>query len=266
MSKRLSSSAVCKAVRYATAAGSRRAAFPTRRAVAEHYAVSPSTLARWVRDYAGLSVASVDKVRKPVGVHYRKSAQMYGISPRYADSPEGRTGKLIAWQVSICRGKRDYVRRFGVPQYGNQKAALRAALEWRDQVASRHLTVSKRELAARRMASNTSGVSGVSIGWVMRVRKDGSVRTYKHWVARKPKGLGGNMTQRTFGVLSHGEQQAFALAVKARKAWEAELKGRHVHHAGVGRLYAPAPGKKVEAHRRAASRAALMRGGKKAKA
>ena len=98
MNKRLSSAAVCKAVKYATAAGSRRAAFPNRRAVAEHYAVSPSTLARWVRDFAGLSVASVDKVRKPVGVRYRKSAQMYGISPRYADSAEGRTGKLIAWQ------------------------------------------------------------------------------------------------------------------------------------------------------------------------
>ena len=93
----------------------------------------------------------------------------------------------------------------------------------------------------------------------------GSVRTYKHWVARKPKGLGGKMTQRTFGVITHGEQQAFELAVKARKAWEAELKGRHVHHAGVGRLYAPGAGKTTQAHRRAKSRAAVMRTSKGAR-
>lgn len=237
------SSVVRQAVSDALAVGKRAQPSATQKAIAKRYGVSAATIARWKRAYAGLNARQIKAARTRTGVHYRKNGAMYGIAPKYAQSARAsgaKAGALIAWQVSVHRGDRDYLRRFRLSDFGSSKAALRAAQEWRDVTVARHRTASKRELAVRRLASNSSGVSGVSVSLAVRVRKDGSVCQYRQWIARKPKGLGGKMTQRTFGVLTHGEQGAFAMAVKARRAWESELRGHHSHHAGVARVYANA--------------------------
>ncbi len=146
---------------------------------------------------------------------------MYAIS-RLQVQPSG----TWCWSVNFSRAGKPCTRRFYDPTYGGSTAAKRAAVGWRDAQLAKVKPMSIVEFAQLPRANNTSGVPGVTFSKSAR-QPEG------FWQARLK--LDGDATRTaSFSVRLHGERQAYALAVKARRSMVAEAKDRvFVHPAGA---------------------------------
>lgn len=228
MKRTMSSTDVHQAIRDALSLKQGIGPFATQRDIAAHYGISRITLGRWVVDYAGMSPREIETARSLRGTRHRENDAMPAITPKYAQT-ENRRGtpliELVAWKASLRRKGRDYAKEFPFSRHGGRRVALLAAQLWCDRLMAKRRPGTKRGFATGAAANDSSGVSGVSEGYSVRVLRDGTVRKYRHWRAEKPKGLDRNLAQRQckFSVARHGEQGARKLAIQVRQAWESEL-------------------------------------------
>jgi hypothetical protein len=116
--------------------------------------------------------------------------------------------------VNFSRNGQVFSRRFYEPMYGGSKKARQAAIAWRDEMLAKTPALTVLEFSQKVRSNNTSGVPGVTF----------------HKTPRQPKGIwqagltlsSGKRLRKSFSVLWHGDENAFALAVQAREAMLAQ--------------------------------------------
>ena len=142
----------------------------------------------------------------------KRSGEQY--IARYA----ARNSTTFNWRVSFRRQGTHYRKCFSDSVYGGAAAALLAAKGWRDLLLCTMPAASKAAFVARVKANNTSGVAGVSRKHEVRAGEN-----LDWWVAYSPKMTGMPGRSKAYSIEEFGEEQAFALAVKAREQFVAEL-------------------------------------------
>lgn len=140
-----------------------------------------------------------------------KPAAMYGIT-------EYRT----KWLVSVKRDGKNIAKMFAFNTHGGREKALAQAQAWRDEQIHRHPQLERREHAQRVKRNNTSGIPGVRC----QLWPDGRPM---RWVVHTSLGNGVILTK-SFGVKSHGYEQAKQMAIATRKKHLEQLKGRLSRH------------------------------------
>lgn len=106
--------------------------------------------------------------------------------------------------------------------HGGKKKALLAARKYRDELEAKYKRVSSKELAKRVRSNNTSGEPGVRYVEEIDHRWD-SKPCYGYWIAQWSPRKGVRKTKR-FSVLKYGDDEAFRLAVKARRKGVSEME------------------------------------------
>ncbi|MGI9241272.1 MAG: AP2/ERF family transcription factor [Verrucomicrobiales bacterium] len=130
------------------------------------------------------------------------------------DIDKGRTG-THGWEVRITRRGRRVAKYFSDKDYSGKRASLAAAKRFRDEQIEKLRPYTRLELVKR--AENRSGnVPGVRLRENV-VEKNGWQYTYKTWEASWTPAQGGKRVKRQFSVNKYGEEQAYKLAVKARR-------------------------------------------------
>ncbi len=117
------------------------------------------------------------------------------------------------------RGKR-YQAFFSDGRYGGQKKALEAAKAHRDEMEPKMRPLTPVERANVKLASNTSGTVGVR--WSKKVILKGKKKYTFEFAIASWSGVGGRHSK-SFSADKYGREQAWKMAVKARKAGLAEL-------------------------------------------
>lgn len=133
------------------------------------------------------------------------------------DIPLSRTH---GWEVRVTRRGVAHAKFFADRGYGGKRKALAAAKEERDRIISENPGYTRRELARKIRASNTSGMTGV-VHRVVRVRRNRKVHEYEAWVATGSPEPGVRKTK-VFYVKKWGDK-ARDLAIKQRRRWEREM-------------------------------------------
>ncbi|QEG43061.1 AP2/ERF family transcription factor [Roseimaritima ulvae] len=123
--------------------------------------------------------------------------------------------------VRIMRRGKLHSAFFSFNEYGGKRKALLAAREHRDALEQKLRGISRKKRAQTLRANNTSGVPGV------RLVKETDPRwksrpTYHCWVAQWSPSKGVRKTKR-FSVEKYGNEEAYRLAVRARKRGVAEM-------------------------------------------
>ena len=122
---------------------------------------------------------------------------------------------IRGWTVRLHRAGKVFEQFFGDADGGKQ-AALIAARECRDAKEKEMPTYSKREIAEIITRRNTSGVRGVRIKKARHILADGEETFYlsaeASWSPRPNV-----VKKRSFSLDTHGEDEAWKLALKARK-------------------------------------------------
>jgi hypothetical protein len=155
----------------------------------------------------------------------------------YALSRWTHPSGTVSIQVGFIRRKVRYEKAFNTLEYGSERAALKAARAWRDQMLGSIPGFSAREYVSQRRTNNSSKRAGVQRIRVALHKPGQPPRFYEAWVAVSLKGRPPKKT-RSFSVKKYGEQQAYRLAVAARKAFEAQANGAMLPHV-------PAPFKRL---------------------
>ena len=104
---------------------------------------------------------------------------------------------------------------FSDNKFGGKRAALVAAKEFRDQLEESSRKYSVKELSQRPSVRNKSGVVGVRLHEQIDLRGDFEYH-YWYWIAQWTDRLGRRKTK-SFSVHTHGDEEAFRLAVEARR-------------------------------------------------
>ncbi len=123
--------------------------------------------------------------------------------------------------VRIMRKGKRITKFFADSQWGGKRKALIAAKEHRDQLESTLKAYTPQQLSQQLRANNTSGVAGVRLV-EEKDRRWPSAPVYQYWVAQWSPAPGVRRTQR-FSVEKYGNDEAFRLAVKARKKGVQEM-------------------------------------------
>ncbi len=123
--------------------------------------------------------------------------------------------------VRIMRRGKRHSAFFAFDQYGGKRNALAAARAHRDELESRLRSYSPKRLAQVPRANNTSGIAGVRRVDETDARWE-SKPTYSYWVAQWSPRKGVRKTKR-FSVEKYGEEEAYRLAVLARKRGVASM-------------------------------------------
>jgi hypothetical protein len=134
------------------------------------------------------------------------------------------------YRVSFTRHGKNVAKLFRDADYGSPRAALKAARTWRDKQARRLLPQTKQEFSRKLRPDNTSGCAGVYLKQSVR-RIGGRTYEYTYWQAWTPEGVK-PFRSRSFSIERYGYDVAYALAVRARDEFVAEVEG----YIGVGRL------------------------------
>lgn len=130
------------------------------------------------------------------------------------DIDKGRSG-THGWEVRITRRGKRVAKYFADKDYRGKRASLAAAKTYRDEQIQRLRPYTRLELVKR--AENRSGnVPGVRLRENI-VEKNGWQYTYKTWEASWTPSQGGKRVKRQFSVNKYGDEQAYKLAVKARR-------------------------------------------------
>src|SRR5262245_61770165 len=110
-------------------------------------------------------------------VRPKRPVSMRGISR--IDIPASKTH---GWEVRITRRGVAHAKFFADQSRGGKRKALEAAKLERDRIVAENPGYTRRELAKKLRASNTSGITGV-VHRVVRVRRNRKVHEYEAWVA-----------------------------------------------------------------------------------
>lgn len=148
-----------------------------------------------------------------------KSKAMYGISR--IDDDLYRTH---AWRVSLRRQGKLHVKNFPDKKYGGKRKAQQAAKLYRDDIIRDNPPTTRKQFCATVRRNNTSGIPGVYTYGKRYALKDGSIRETRYWEAHWPVGENGS-AKASFSYNTFGEEKAKALAIQARQAGIARLKG-----------------------------------------
>jgi hypothetical protein len=125
--------------------------------------------------------------------------------------------------VVISRKRKTYFRSFSDRTYGGKNKALAAAKRYRDEILSKYPPMTLRAYCSILKRNNKSGISGVC-RYVINENdpKGGEPRPY--WIARWSPAPRKSKLKK-FSVKKYGEEEAFRLAVLARKRALKQLKG-----------------------------------------
>jgi hypothetical protein len=110
---------------------------------------------------------------------------------------------------------------FADQDYGGKRKALSAAKQHRDHLESKMRGYTAKQRAQRQRSNNTSGITGVRRVYETDYRWD-SEPTYGFWVAQWTPTHGRRQTRR-FSIDKYGDDEAYRLAVLARKRGIASL-------------------------------------------
>lgn len=124
------------------------------------------------------------------------------------------------YMVRFSRRGKHHQAYFSDSRYGSQKKALEAAITHRDEMEPKYRLMTSVERANIQMSTNTSGTVGVR--WSTKVMTKGEKTYTFEFAVAAWTGVGGRHTK-TFSVEKYGKEQAWKLAVKARKNGIAEL-------------------------------------------
>jgi hypothetical protein len=127
-------------------------------------------------------------------------------------------GTSFNWRVSIFRQGARHSKIFSDSTYGGAEGALLAAKAWRDELFCALPVDSRAQVAVRVNSTNTSGVAGVT-----RTQEMQKGKLLQCWVGYSPVIKGQSRRSKKFSIAKYGEEQAFALAVKAREAFVAAV-------------------------------------------
>jgi hypothetical protein len=105
---------------------------------------------------------------------------------------------------------------------GGKRKALRDARAYRDELESKFKGYSVKQLAKQERSNNTSGYPGVR-EVVEADPRWPSQPKYRYWIAQWSPAKGVRRTRR-FAVNKYGEEEAFRLAVQARKRGVASME------------------------------------------
>lgn len=147
------------------------------------------------------------------------SKAMYGISR--IDDDLYRTH---AWRVSLRRQGKLHVKNFPDKKYGGKRKAQQAAKAYRDEVIRDYPPTTRKQFCATVRRNNTSGIPGVYTYGKRYALKDGSIRETRYWEAHWPVGENSS-AKASFSYNTFGEKKAKELAIQARQAGIARLKG-----------------------------------------
>lgn len=128
---------------------------------------------------------------------------MYAIS-----RIEAKPG-IWCWSVNFRRRGKAHYKSFYDLQSGGSRKALAAAIQWRDSQLAKTQTLSKREFHQLVRTNNQSGVPGVQF-------IQPKTQPLGSWQARLKLSDGKELT-RTFAVGKYGFDDAYRLAVEARR-------------------------------------------------
>jgi hypothetical protein len=129
----------------------------------------------------------------------------------------------VAYRVKLTRHGKNVAKLFRERDFGSARAALKAARGWRDQMTQTLMPETKQEFSQRLLPTNTSGCPGVYLQRQI-VKRGDWTGEYVYWQARSPEAVK-PMRTRSFSVDRYGFDVAYALAVKARAEFVAEVEG-----------------------------------------
>lgn len=119
------------------------------------------------------------------------------------------------WLVRFQRRNEKIEKYFSDALFGGKRKAMNAAKEYRDQVEAETRTFKVKELAEFPSSRNQSGVVGVRLQREIKL-----IKNYEHhywfWIAQWIDGRGQRKT-RSFSVHQYGDEEAYRLAVAARR-------------------------------------------------
>lgn len=137
---------------------------------------------------------------------------------RFDQAPRapGKAGQH-GWWVRMQKNGEKYHQFFNDNKYGSKKKALEAAKQYRDAVKTQYIdpvstNVSPHTKVSKRSESGIIGVSRTKYQY----QKRGRTYEADAWQANWPLG-NGKYSSRQFSVKKYGEEEAFALALKARE-------------------------------------------------
>lgn len=125
-------------------------------------------------------------------------------------------GKVCGgWEVRMQRRGIKTMRYFADSVFGGNRKALVAAKQFRDQIEAESRHYSVKELAQNPSVRNQSGVVGVRLH--KEIKTWGNYQHYYwFWVAQWTDGHGNRKT-RSFSVHQYGDEEAYQMAVAARR-------------------------------------------------
>lgn len=148
-----------------------------------------------------------------------RKAPIYGITR--VDNDISRTH---GWLVTLQRRGTIHRRQFSDGVHGGKAKALAAAKAFREEILARHPPLSRREHAEIRKKNNKSGVVGVCRYCASETRDRPARERRWFWVASwvLPDGRAKRVK---FSVNKYGEEGAFKMAARARRAAMKGMEG-----------------------------------------
>lgn len=181
--------------------------------VAERQAIAVRQVQR-----AAIKLARAQAAPPPAQKKTGASGEPY-IYPR-----RNAKGDVTAWLFQFSRLGEKHQKTFFCAHYGGVESTLARVVQWRDEFLYILPSISKAEVVQRTIPNNISGVLGV----YPRYRK-GKSRQITAWIACAAHKSADSVHRKRFSVAKYGENGSFALAVKAREAFVAELNDqRHL--------------------------------------
>jgi len=163
-------------------------------------------------------------------INMNKLKSEYGIS-RMDNARNGTHG----WMVTIQRRNVIHRRSFSDGRFGGKEQSLVAARVFRDEVIAKYPTLDPGESSPIVNRDNSSCVIGLCRYCVSETRNLPEKQQRWYWVASCPT-ADGKPKRVKFSENKYGEEQAFKLALKARRealrALEGRAPARDVHDAG----------------------------------
>ena len=159
------------------------------------------------------------------GGAHRKEHEVKRAKPsRGISRIDNEVSHTHAWVVTIQRRGVIYRKHFSDRRYGSRSKAFAAAQSYRDELVAQHPPMSLREYLSIRKKNNRSGVVGVCRYCAFETRELPEDRRRWFWVAAWSL-PGGKRKRIKFSVSKYGEEQAFNMALKARREAIAKLEG-----------------------------------------
>lgn len=140
------------------------------------------------------------------------------------DNPGGPDKRPVkGYEVRIYRRGQRFNQFFSDNAHGGRKSALEQARQVRDKMEKKLKPFTRRELAEKVSARNTSGQRGVRLRTTT-VTKEGKKYVYEHVEASwSPEP--GKVVKKSFSVQKLGFEKAWELAVETRRKAVAKIRG-----------------------------------------